>query len=181
MTPMVLDLIIQQKYHARASKEIYMSYKPKSNTGIFKYEMYELDSLQPIDHDLTTYITIDGTEIPYTPSQNATSVVYEINLCHSWTPLHTTRNGASFTLNLYQSLDLGQTFSTTGSANCWSYHDAYENGSYYTIAKFHLTAWTGTKVLKLGVRAIASGFKTGLFQNPNGDFIPPIVSIYSIV
>ena len=135
----------------------------------------------------TSIVGYNGTEVTYTPTSNAASVVYEVNYTLSWDPSlagsypqtrvqYSTDNGSSWT-------DINDTFSFEGWGDWYNNATEWIQMSYvYTIPvwsgerKIRLAGrtWQGNTLFTIGRQAYASNF-----GNSGADACPHVL-IYSV-
>lgn len=153
-----------------------MTYFPKS--GIIK----KIETKSHLDSSVSTQIIdhndqddVNGTEISYTPETGASYVIYEYIIQYHNDP--SSHNHLYFELwsnegSGYSSLGQGYKHAQSG------YYNEYQD---VITGYFKLSAWSGSKSLKLRCRARNNQSRATLHENEGSNHFDPIVTIYSVI
>ena len=132
----------------------------------------------------TTIEDLEGTAVTYTPTSDATSVVYELMCAIAWSP----DAAASFmNLRLQYSTD-NSTWTTYDNSKIFAGNGPENNDNNWHIYSmlFTVPAWTGQRYLRLAARAWSStseftwGRSYSISSGELSGFCP-MISVYSVV
>ena len=133
----------------------------------------------------TTLEYYPGTEVTYTPSSNASSVIYECNLQIAWDP---DAKGSYQNTRVQYSSDDGSSWTTIDGTRLFegSFATSADYDWYYYCWLFVLPIWSGERKIRLSGRShnTSSEFTIGRSYNAQGSEgvgSCPHVSIYSIM
>ena len=120
----------------------------------------------------TTYSTVTGSEITYTPDSNATWVVYDIQFtAHSRTSNH---------VGVYGAL----VYEDSGSDVAFEYiftGDGYNDGGYLLRYKFLIPVYSGSRVWKFQTRwSYGASWSQDYHEDEDGNKYFPVATMYSI-
>ncbi len=150
-----------------------MSYKIHIQEGnISKVENSTVSSVTKQVPSLT-YETLTGSEIIYTPEDNSSWVVYDVQFtCHSRTSNHV----AIFSVLTYED---------SGTEHAFEYRftaDGYNDGGYLIRYKFLIPSYTGSRTWKLKTQYhYGVNWSQDYHEDEDGNQYFPITTIYSIM
>ena len=150
-----------------------MSYKIQLQSGnIAKVENSTVTSVTKQVPGLT-YATLTGSEVTYTPEDNSTWVVYDVQFtCHSRISAHV-------------GLDAVLTYEESGSDVAFEYRftgDAFNDGGYLVRYKFLIPTYTGSRTWKLQTQYhYGDNWSQDLHEDEDGNQYFPITTMYSIM
>ena len=132
----------------------------------------------------TTVVGYDGTEVTYTPTSNATKVVYEVNYTLAPDP---DGLGSAPCTRVQYSTDNGSSWTTIDDLNSYEVTNsyAYDNDWRQMTYIYTLPTWSGERKIRLAGRTYQSNnrFTIGkqyLGSNEEGSDACPHVLIYSV-
>ena len=135
----------------------------------------------------TTITAYNGTEVTYTPTSAATSVVLEVNLSLSYFPDYA---GTLASTRLQESTDSGVSWSTLAGFKAYEGNESGDYNVYMMQYVFILPTWSGSKMLRLAGRSDDSSHEYSLGYAWNNDTgsaplfgahdAPAHISIYSV-
>tara|TARA_S200000501_G_C20784140_1_gene726376 strand:- start:36 stop:488 length:453 start_codon:yes stop_codon:yes gene_type:complete len=150
-----------------------MSYKIEVQSGnISKVEKSTVSSITKQVPTLT-YETVTGSEIIYTPEDNSTWVVYDIQFtAHSRNSQHFGLMGAL-------------TYEDSGSDVAFEYRytgDGYNDGGYLIRYKFLIPTYEGSRTWKFKTRYYyGTSWSQDFHEDEDGNQYFPITTMYSIM
>lgn len=132
----------------------------------------------------TSLVAYSGTEIEYTPFENAESVVYEVNFTVSWDP---DPQGSYLCTRVQYSADGGSSWSTiSGTKILEGTFSSVQDQDWMNINyTFILDSWSGSRKIRIAGRSYSASqdFTVGrqyYAHSAEGAAAPPHVSIYSV-
>ena len=126
---------------------------------------------------------ISGTEISYTPTQNATKVVYEFQIQYHDDPTSNTILGSMSDNYIYIQFkrnsgsgytNLGQGFRINESENYAGTQGVYKG-------KFLIDAWSGSQSFKMSAIAQSTNKRVTLHLDEASNVHHPIIKMYSLM
>ena len=125
---------------------------------------------------------ISGTEISYTPSQNATKVVYEFQIQYHDDPTDNTYYGMS---NNYIYIQLkrnsGSGYTNLGQGFRINENERVAGTQGLYKGKFLIDSWTGSQSFKMSAIAKSTDERVTLHLDEASNVHNPIIKIYSIM
>ena len=123
----------------------------------------------------SSVVDISGTEVTYTPESGASKVVYEYNIQYFNNP--DSANNTYIELNM----NSGSGYSSLGSG--YRLNEVYQNveGQGHYEGKFVIDSWTGSRSLKMTIRAYDDLRRVTLHKDESGNLFDPIINIYSVM
>lgn len=119
---------------------------------------------------------LPGTSITFTPSSNATKIVYEF-----WLQGCDTASGYGNvnTFELYENTGSGFVAMGDGFKIRHVYYRPWQNNVYY--GKFILDSYSGSRTYKLTTFTNHNYYRTFFYEDEDGNHVDPIVMMYEIV
>ncbi len=123
----------------------------------------------------SSVVDITGTEISYTPEAGADRVVYEYNIQYFNDP--DSDNNTYIELNM----NSGSGYVSLGSGYRINETNQNVQGQGHYEGKFVIDAWSGSRSLKMTVRAYDNARRVTLHKDESGNLFDPVINIYSVM
>ena len=126
---------------------------------------------------------ISGTEISYTPTQNATKVVYEFQIQYHDDPTSNTFLGSLSNNYIYMQLkrNSGSGYTNLGQGFRLNEFERVAGTQGIYKGKFVIDAWTGSQSLKMSARAKSTNERVTLHLDEASNICHPVIKIYSLM
>ena len=131
----------------------------------------------------TTEQDISGTEISYTPAQNATKVIYEFQIQYHDDPTSNTILGSMSDNYIYIQLkrNSGSGYTNLGQGFRINEYERVAGTQGLYKGKFLIDSWTGSQSFKMSAIAKSTNERVTLHLDEASNVHHPIIKMYSLM